>query len=178
MAEQTGRQAAQRINLPAWTEMLDMSGRERVLEVGCGDGTFLAQLAATAGELVGLEATGPGAIAAHELFRTLPVPAKLHIGHLLDLSDASGFDVIVIRRGLEQVDAAIRTAWCRKLASLLRPGGLLYLADESSMAEAWLSNDDGWHNGVIAAGLSIRREVVRVPTGLEMVATKPMSKVA
>ena len=163
------------LNLPAWCELLDMSGQERVLEIGCGDCSFLAALAPICGELVGLEMSAAGAVGAHEMLKQVSKPCSLRIGSLLEFDDAAGFDVILVRRGLGHVPERERSAWCEKIARLLRPGGVVYLTDETARADLWLSSDTGWHEGMVSSGLEIRREVMKVPAGLEVLAAKPVA---
>lgn len=164
--------------LPAWSELLDLSGQERVLEVGCGDCAFLAELAPLVGELVGLECTAPGAVGADETLRDLDKPCFLFIGYFLEFNDDMGFDAIVIRKGLDQVQAERRLDWANHCSRLLRPGGVVYLADETAPPEAGMLGEHGWHAALIAGGLVIRQEVSAVPKGLELLAYKPEPRAA
>ena len=94
-----------------------------VLDVGCGDGRFLAACAKTAEvSLNGIELPGPAAERASRL-----AGAQIHQGSLgeVELPDAA-FDLVTLTHVYEHLRApgdAVRT-----LARIVRPGGTLYLA--------------------------------------------------
>ncbi len=128
-----------------------ISGRQgaapaRVLDLGCGNGRFLAQLAARGLECHGTELTAVTASRAAALpeleIRTAPLAA--------DAYPAAHFDVISLWHVLEHLsdpDQVLR--WCRRW---LAPGGVLLLAvpnNESLQARlfggSWFHLDPPFH---------------------------------
>lgn len=96
----------------------------RVLEVGCGTGELLADLAERSGEAVGLE-RDPRA-AAHAA-RRLDGRATVHTGDLMEWEPDDRFDLVVARWVFCFLpDPATAAA---RLASWVRPGGALVIQD-------------------------------------------------
>ncbi|RME45677.1 MAG: class I SAM-dependent methyltransferase [Deltaproteobacteria bacterium] len=97
-------------------------GRTRLLDVGCGNGRFLA-LAASAGWVAtGVEASPAGAAAARSDYGL-----TVHEGFLPDLSlPPASFDAITMWHVLEHIPEFQRVVECCR--DLLRPGGRLVIA--------------------------------------------------
>jgi SAM-dependent methyltransferase len=93
----------------------------RVLDVGAGDGTFVAQLCALGWDARGVEPDADAVAAA----RARDVP--MTHGTLADVHDADGtYDAITLSHVIEHVhDPALEL---RRVHRLLRPGGLLWIA--------------------------------------------------
>jgi SAM-dependent methyltransferase len=94
-------------------------GPRRILDVGSGDGRFL-RILRDAGSpewrLEGIEIDARAAAAcAAKGFRT-------QVGRVEELEDAEGFDAIVMLQLIEHVEDPV--AICRRVFSLLRPGGV------------------------------------------------------
>jgi SAM-dependent methyltransferase len=95
--------------------------RRRVLDVGCGDGAFLALAQACEWEVLGVEPDPKAARLAHA--RGLPVVE----GGLDSLGDdhASTFDVLTLSHVIEHVHEPVATL--RQCLHLLKPGGRLWI---------------------------------------------------
>lgn len=107
----------------------------RLLEVGAGDGAFVA-LAAEAGyQVVATELSDAGA---REIRRCVP-DAEVHVGELVDLQLlARSFDVATAWHCLEHMRDPF--AAMREIGRLLKPGGVLLLAvpNRHNFPMAWL----------------------------------------
>ena len=112
----------------------------RLLDVGCNEGRKMLLYRANGFAPEGLEFNPVAAEAA----RALGFP--VHIGDLSDLTDAAGFDVIVLSQVIEHVlDLNATLADCRRL---LKPGGALWLSCPN--ARSWFRGTFGrrwinWH---------------------------------
>jgi 2-polyprenyl-3-methyl-5-hydroxy-6-metoxy-1,4-benzoquinol methylase len=102
----------------------NMGAGERVLDVGCGEGRFAAELARAGATVVGID------IAEEPLRRARELHPELDVG-LVDplggwqLADAS-FDVVWAGEVIEHV--ADTAAWLSEIRRVLRPGGRLLLS--------------------------------------------------
>jgi SAM-dependent methyltransferase len=98
------------------------AGRGRVLDIGCGRGITLAQLAARGWEVHGTELSAAAAAPARELLGD-----AIRVESVLASSFPPGFfDVIILWHVLEHLpEPRAVVAKCREL---LRPGGLLVVA--------------------------------------------------
>lgn len=93
----------------------------RLLDVGCGDGSYLATMQRYGWEVAGIEPDGAAAAAARRDFRLI-----VHPGSLADAPfPPASFDVITARQVLEHIAEPI--AFLEAVASLLKPGGRLFL---------------------------------------------------
>jgi SAM-dependent methyltransferase len=93
----------------------------RLLDVGCGNGQFLAAAAAAGWRATGLDFDAQAIAAA----RTLP-GVEAEVGDLLDRRfDAAGFDAVVLNNVIEHVPDPV--AVFAECARLLRPGGRLVM---------------------------------------------------
>jgi 2-polyprenyl-6-hydroxyphenyl methylase/3-demethylubiquinone-9 3-methyltransferase len=123
-----------------------VSPAERVLDVGCGEGVFAAELAAAGAEVVGLE------VAEEPLRRARARHPELDL-RLVDgegswpLADAS-FDVVWAGEVIEHV--ADTAAWLSELRRVLRSGGKLLLSTPANAP-----------GGLLAAALSRRAFAAR-----------------
>lgn len=112
---------------------LDLAAGERVLEVGCGVGAVLGELAAAEPtlELTGLDRSAEQLSGARRYLHARGVPATLVEGDALALpfADAS-FDRVVMVWVLEHLaDERMRLAALREASRVLRPGGRIDLTD-------------------------------------------------
>ena len=103
-----------RTDIEVLAELVVLSGQD-VLDVGAGDGRFVAKLQEYGARAVGLEVT-PRAELLLGTAATIP------------LVDAS-LDVVTMMRSLHHVPAEEHDASLRELHRVLRPGGVLYVAE-------------------------------------------------
>ena len=108
-----------------WTRRLELIRHHapggRLLDVGTGDGRFLATAQEAGYEVTGTEVSEAGASYARER------GFEVHLGQIVDLDLPPGsFDVATIWHVLEHVPDP--GAVLRKVHSLLRPGGILGVA--------------------------------------------------
>ncbi len=108
-----------------WQRRLEIvrrfAGQGRLLDVGTGDGRFLATAQPAGYEVVGTEVSEAGAGYARER------GFKTHLGQITDLAlPAASVDVATIWHVLEHVPDP--GAVLRKVHALLRPGGILAVA--------------------------------------------------
>ncbi|MCW5888990.1 MAG: class I SAM-dependent methyltransferase [bacterium] len=100
------------------TRLLPPGGR--VLDVGCGNGGFLAALARRGFRVEGTERTADGAA-------RVPEGIPVHVGDLVDLAlPAATYDLVTLWHVFEHLrrpDAALA-----RIRTLLRPGGTLLMA--------------------------------------------------
>lgn len=112
--------------------------RGRLLDVGCGNGTFLTRAQEMGWTVTGLEPDAKAVVVCHE--QGLEV-----VEGDLDAAPASwvsAFDVVTMSHCIEHVEQPARDLV--RLLSLLRPGGLLWMAlpNPSSMAATYFLG--GW----------------------------------
>ena len=98
--------------------------RAKVLDVGCADGLFLDMFAAAGHECHGVEFGHEAALRAAQKY---PVQE----GYFPDLDITPGFDLIIFRGVLQYVHAP--RDFFSKAASLLAPGGLVYVTAQPNM---------------------------------------------
>lgn len=103
----------------------------RVADVGCGPGAVLAVLAeevGSTGQAIGVDAD-PGAVAAAQALTAGTPGVSVRVGEAADTGlPPASFDVVMVRHVLAH-NGPTEGAIVRHLATLLRPGGCLYLAD-------------------------------------------------
>lgn len=142
---------------------LEPHAHERILDVGCGTGAFLAELArnAAAAEGVGVDATGPMLAVAR---RRLPAATGLVRGWAEALPfRAAAFDAVVSSNALHFVHAP--DAALAEMERVLRPGGRIVItdwcADHLSMRllARWLGRRDPAHGSPWRSGEAL--EMVR-----------------
>lgn len=97
--------------------------RGRILDVGCGDGFFLAQLARMGFQCAGLDASE--AMIDRARMR-LAGQAELFCGLLQDYAPDQPFDAVVCGEVLEHIEDDVGTL--REIARVLRPGGVLVVS--------------------------------------------------
>lgn len=104
---------------------MPLAGRD-VLDVGCGDGAFVRELARSGARMTGLECS----VAQLELCRqATPVTGESYIsgvGQALPFPDDS-FDATVLRASLHHVPAAEMLPALREARRVTRPGGELFI---------------------------------------------------
>lgn len=164
--------------LPAYRQKADelvrhlhaRPGRPRVLDVGCGEGDFLAEMQALGWAVEGVEPSSGGAAVARA--RGVPVIESTLAGvSLLDASlDAVTFRLVF--EALPEPVAALEA--CREA---LKPGGVLWIASPNLESEAhrvfgpaWILLDPPRH-----VVLHSRRSLVRLLSrvGFEVEAVRP-----
>jgi ubiquinone/menaquinone biosynthesis C-methylase UbiE len=118
----------------AYTRLVELSGArpgDRVLDVGCGTG-YLTRLVAKAvgpgGKSVGVDPS-PGLIEyARKKSHGAACAYETGVAEALQAPDAS-FDVVVTSLAIHHIPAELRPAAMGEMFRVLRPGGLLLLAD-------------------------------------------------
>jgi SAM-dependent methyltransferase len=134
-----------------WSSLLDglrLSGQELVLDVGCGRGAVLLMVAGrlTTGKAVGIDLwqardqSGNSMDATKRNAHAEGVESRvgLHTGDMRKMPFGDGsFDVVVSSLAVHNVpDAPGRADAAREMARVLKPGGVLLLADFKFTAEA------------------------------------------
>lgn len=103
--------------------VLGLRDSGRLLDVGCGDGTFLGLMATNGWECVGIEASPAGA----KLARIKHPELEIHEGQLSDVSlEPNSFDVITLWQVLEHVPEP--AGLLRSIANLLKREGRVIVA--------------------------------------------------
>jgi SAM-dependent methyltransferase len=123
-------------------ELGDVSG-ERIAHLQCHFGADTLRLAQKGADVVGLDFSPPAIAAASGLAGELGLAARFVCADVYDAAAAipgpHGFDRVFVTWGalcwLPDV-----AGWARVVASLLRPGGRLYLAE--GHPSAWVFDDD------------------------------------
>ena len=111
----------------------------RVLEVGCGNGAGLREVAAIAGaswQLHGFDLTPAMIGSARRVLRDAGVPAELKLGDALDPAayafpsrTESGFDLVYAYDLVQQLPRAEQFAVCLRMYEHVAPGGSLVVFD-------------------------------------------------
>jgi len=109
--------------------------RGRLIDVGCGDGFFLLQLAQMGFQCAGLDASA----AMIERCRARVPEADLFCGAIQDYAPSEPFDVAVCGEVLEHIQDDIGMLW--HIRRLLKPGGVLVLSVPLDMA-LWNEADE------------------------------------
>jgi cyclopropane-fatty-acyl-phospholipid synthase len=120
-------EAAQQAKLELTCRKLELQPGERVLDVGCGWGSFAMHAAARHGaDVVGITLSPLQAALARERVRLAGLQDRVQI-RVQDYRDLAGerFDAIASIGMVEHVGAERIDLYARQLASLLRPGGRL-----------------------------------------------------
>jgi cyclopropane-fatty-acyl-phospholipid synthase len=123
----TTLEAAQEAKLELVCTKLGLQPGERVLDVGCGWGSFPIHAAARHGvEVVGITLSEPQAVLARRRAREAGVAGRVDI-RVLDYRELAGerFDAVASIGMVEHVGEARIDEYAERLASLLRPGGRL-----------------------------------------------------
>jgi len=157
----------------------------RILDYGCGDGTFLAMLGDRFGERVGADVDQTSVVEAH---------ARLSSPHLRfctthDLvNDPGGYDVVTCMETLEHVCDDLMPGVLNDLARLVKPGGMVAISVPIEIGPTLLGKQvirrvAGWRGlgdyrynerytwaelarmGFASSGTSIERPEYRRPTG-------------
>lgn len=117
-------QARQR--LEAAVEILGEGPLGRVLEAGCGDGRFLARVAARAGRVLGLDLSAESVARARR--RLLGRPgASVARANFLVRPSRGRFDLVCCLRVLADFEPPVQRRFLEKLAAAAAPGGRLLL---------------------------------------------------
>jgi 2-polyprenyl-3-methyl-5-hydroxy-6-metoxy-1,4-benzoquinol methylase len=101
-----------------------VSAGERVLDVGCGEGCFAAELVRAGAEVVGVDVAAEPLRRARERHRELVDLRRLPAAGTWPLQDAS-FDAVWAGEVIEHV--ADTAGWLSELRRVLRSGGVLLL---------------------------------------------------
>ena len=118
---------AQRAKLALTCEKLGLQAGERVLDVGCGWGSFAVHAAREHGvHVTGITLSAPQAALARERASAAGVDDQVDF-RVMDWRavDGEAFDAIVSIGMVEHVGSANIDAYAARLATLLRPGGRL-----------------------------------------------------
>ncbi len=120
-------EAAQEHKLELVCRKLELSEGERVLDIGCGWGSFAIHAATRHGvEVVGITLSAPQAALARERAAEAGVADRVEI-RVMDYRDLAGerFDAIASIGMVEHVGAERIDLYAERLAALLEPGGRL-----------------------------------------------------
>ena len=112
----------------------------RIVDVGCGDGYFLAQLARMGFECAGLDVSE--AMIKRARLRVATDRVELVCGRIQDYQPAAPFDAAACGEVLEHIDDDVDVL--RHIHRLLRPGGMLVLSVPVDMSL--------WNNADVVAG--------------------------
>ena len=118
---------AQRVKLDLVCRKLRLQEGERLLDVGCGWGSFVVHAAKEYGvRATGVTLSEPQAVRARQRAQEAGVGDRVDV-HVMDWRDLAGapFDKIASIGMVEHVGSANIDAYAARLASLLRPGGWL-----------------------------------------------------
>jgi cyclopropane-fatty-acyl-phospholipid synthase len=118
---------AQRVKLDLVCRKLRLQEGERLLDVGCGWGSFIVHAAREYGvRATGVTLSEPQAVRARQRAEEAGVGDRVEV-HVMDWRDLAGepFDKIASIGMVEHVGSANIDAYAARLASLLRPGGWL-----------------------------------------------------
>jgi cyclopropane-fatty-acyl-phospholipid synthase len=118
---------AQRTKLELVCEKLELKPRERVLDVGCGWGSFAIHAAATRDcDVVGITLSEPQARVARDRAAREGVADRVEI-RVMDYRELTGerFDAVASIGMVEHVGSSQIDRYARQLAALLEPGGRL-----------------------------------------------------
>jgi len=118
---------AQRTNLDLVCRKLQLNAGERLLDVGCGWGSFIVHAAREYGvRATGVTLSEPQAVRARQRAEEAGVGDLVDV-HVMDWRDLAGepYDKIASIGMVEHVGSANIDAYAARLASLLRPGGWL-----------------------------------------------------
>ena len=116
-----------RRNAEMLTQTIELAGRD-VLDIGCGDGTLVRAMAEAGARVTGLEVSAEKVEGARQI---AGVAGETYIqgrAEDLALNDAS-LDVVVFFKSLHHVPAADMMAAFAEAMRVLRPGGLIYVAE-------------------------------------------------
>jgi SAM-dependent methyltransferase len=128
-------------------ELGDVSG-QRIAHLQCHFGADTLRLAQKGAAVVGLDFSAPAIATARRLAAELGLPARFVCADVYDAEAAipapHGFDLVFVSWGaLCWLPDVAR--WAQVVASLLRPGGRLYLAE--GHPSAWVFDDDAGEGG-------------------------------
>lgn len=110
--------------LPFLAEALDLPTGGRVLELGCGRGSFSIRLAQWGYRVTGIDESEPMLAIAREAARHREVEVEFRQGDLRDLPERSVFDGALIL-DFGTLSDADNAAMMRAVAAALKPGGKL-----------------------------------------------------
>ena len=169
--------------VPRWRERADehvrhlplLPGRPRVLDVGCGEGEFLAEMAKLGWDAEGLDPTAEAVEAARRR------GVRVSQGDLTDVGlDEEGFDAITFRLAFEHVpDPVAALHACHRA---LKPGGVVWIAAPNLDSDASRAFADAWifleppRHAVLYTPASLHRLLRRC--GFEPVLLRPSRQAA
>lgn len=128
-----------RTDLEVYRALVHELGARRVVDLGCGTGTFATMLAADGLDVVGVDP----AAASLDVARGKPHADRVHWlhGDAAALADVAPADLVVLTANVFQVfldrDAALRTLVA--VRDVLRPGGRLVFETRDPRRRAWES---------------------------------------
>ncbi|MCL2639423.1 MAG: class I SAM-dependent methyltransferase [Phycisphaerales bacterium] len=125
-----GSEYHQHVILPGILRMLDLKGKERVLDLACGQGVLCRKLAAAGCEVVGVDAAAPLIEVAKKRNETDRLPIDYRIADATKLLDDShltkqSFDAVTLVLAVQNM-TPLSPVW-QGVRELLRPNGSLIL---------------------------------------------------
>ena len=109
----------------------------RILDVGCGQGRDALPLARAGHDVTGVDLAPSGVEAMCAEAARESIQIKWHVADITEYSPDGLFDILLIDRTLNMLDAAPRETSFLKLIACVAPSGWLILADETSNLPAF-----------------------------------------
>ena len=117
-----------------------------VLDLGCGQGRDALPLARDGHRVTGIDSSGAGVAALLKAGRAEGLAVAGEVADIAALSAIAPADVVLCDRVLHMLEEDARAALLPRLLAVVRPGGLLIVADERPTLDALeaLGRSRGW----------------------------------
>lgn len=144
------------------------TARERLLEIGCGPGTWTREVAARSREVVAVDISENMIAEAHKFTQGLPVNF-IH-SDFLAAEPEGAFDKIYSARAIEYIRD--RDLLAKKIASLLAPGGTVVLITKTRIS-IWRGRTRLLYKGLPFAGRLLDHSRPEAPPGVHQYLPSP-----
>jgi ubiquinone/menaquinone biosynthesis C-methylase UbiE len=130
-------------HLPARRLMLErVTPGTRVLDIGCGTGSFLLEAAERGGVCVGVDAALPMLRVFRRKLAENPLAERITVHHrsatlLSNVLEGQTFDLITCSLVLGELPPIVLASVLRQIPGLLTPSGTLFICDELWPEEKW-----------------------------------------